>query len=742
MFPLQPNILSHKSGLGLRFLRRKVTPSKMASRNPKKKKPARNSAKKKKPRFNFTASDFFFFPFYLIAFLTRKMPNWIKWPLRFGLSGGLVTVLGGLLLSLVYFIIACSYDLKEVEEMPARTEILDRDGHVLKNSSGQEIGYLHGKNRQIVFYEDIPSHFVDAIIAQEDKRFRSHGAVDFRSMGRVVLRAATRGKLEGGGTISMQLARNSFALKKPKESMLRGVHRKILEIFIAVRIESKFKKNEILEHYMNRIFWGGSIRGVEVASRSYFDKPAKDLTLEESALLVGIIRAPNKFSPFRYPDRAATQRDWVLSKMIETGAITQAQADAAEKAPVKIASAQNSVHEGSYALDTIRRDLDRILESENLRDGGLIIETTLDPNIQEIAERSMQKRLAQIEKRPGFPHQKRSEWDGKGAPNYLQGAAVVIDNHSGAVRAIVGGRNASESQFNRALQSKRQIGSLFKPFMFLAAFDQDIKPYDYVSDAQLKPGEISGDDPNWNPANSDGKYYKKIRVSRALIESRNTSSIRVASVAGLDSVIEVARRSGFDTDQIARVPSSYLGSWGASPEAVASAYTIFPNGGTRFRPYYIQKIKDRSGAVLWENGPIPYQATPSAPAWEVSRILEDVNRTGTGRAIRSTYGFRAPSGGKTGTTNGPNDAWYAGYTSALTCAVWVGMDRGETIIKRGSGASLALPIWVDIMKGSDRLPTIKNGPIAPSRAQVVGPAQEAIPLAQPVDDIPQAIPVN
>lgn len=738
----QLRILSHKSGLGLRFVKRKLTPSKMASRKPAKKRSPRKSAKKKEPRFNFAASDFFFSPFYLIAALTRKMPNWLKWPLRFGLSGGFLAVIGGLLLSLVYFIIACTYDLKEVEVMPARTEILDRDGHILKNSSGQEIGYLHGKNRQIVSYEDIPPHFVDAIIAQEDKRFRSHGAVDFRSMARVVKRAITRGKLEGGGTISMQLARNSFALKKPKERILRGIHRKILEIFIAVRIESKFEKDEILEHYMNRIFWGGSIRGVEVASRTYFDKPAKELTLEESALLVGIIRAPNKFSPFRYPEKAATQRDWVLSKMIENGAITQAQSDAAEKAPLKISSSRNRVQEGSYALDAIRRDLNRILETENLRDGGLIIETTLDPNIQEIAEISMEKRLTQIEKRPGFSHQKRSEWNGKGDPNYVQGAAVVIDNSSGAVRAIVGGRNANESQFNRALQSKRQIGSLFKPFMFLAAFDQDIKPYDYVSDEQLKPGEISGDDPNWNPTNSDGKYYKKIRVSRALIESRNTSSIRIASVAGLDTVIEVARRSGFDTDSIARVPSSYLGSWGASPEAVASAYTIFPNGGTRFRPYYIQRIKDRSGAVLWENGPIPYQATPSAPAWEVSRILEEVNRSGTGRAIRSTYGFRAPSGGKTGTTNGPNDAWYAGYTSALTCAVWVGMDRGETIIKRGSGASLALPIWVDIMKGSDRLPIIENGPIAPGRAQIIEPVQEDIPLAQPVEEIPQAIPVN
>ena len=711
-----------------------------------KKKAARKKAKRKKAKSkDFSFSHFFFSPFYLVRSLTRNLPSFLKWPVRVGLSSAIIGLIGGIILSFVYLIIASSYDLEEVAIMPTRTVILDRDGHILKNSAGKEVGYLHGKNRKIISYEEVPQHFVQALIAQEDRRFRSHGAIDFRSLGRVAYRALTRGKLEGGGTLSMQLARNSFDLKKPKETIPRGIHRKLLESFIAIRIESKFEKNEILQHYMNWIFWGGSIRGVEVASQTYFNKPASQLTLEQSALLVGIIRAPNKFSPFRHPERAKTQRDWALKKMVETNDISQSEADAAKLRPLNITSAGSRVQSGSYALDAIRRDLNRILEKENFRDGGLTIETTLDPNIQEIAERSIEKRLTQIESRSGFRHPKRAHWNGQGDPDYLQGAAVVIDNNDGAVLAIVGVRNANESQFNRALQSQRQIGSLFKPFMFLAAFDNDIKPYDYVSDARLKPGEISGDDPNWNPANSDGKYYPKIRVSRALIESRNTSAIRVASVAGLEPVIEVARRAGFKTDKIARVPSSYLGSWGASPEVVASAYTIFPNGGTRYRPYYIKRIKNRAGEVLWENGPIAYEAAPEKPTWDVSRVLEDVNSVGTGRAIKSTYGFRAPSGGKTGTTNGPIDAWYAGYTSSMTCAVWVGMDHGGTIVRGGSGASLALPIWVDIMKGADRLPDFSNGPINPGRAhpvQPVQPVQDHIPLALPVDQIPEAVPVN
>ena len=541
----------------------------------------------------------------------------------------------------------------------------------------------------------------------------------------------------------MQLARNSFALKKQNEGIVGGIHRKILETFIAVRIESDFEKNEILEHYMNRIFWGGSLRGVEVAAHTYFNKSAKELTLEQSALLVGIIRAPNKFSPFRHLEKAKLQRDWVLEKMVENDAITEDEADAARKQELKVSS-PNNLREGSYALDAIRRDLKRILEEENILDGGLIIETTIDPNIQELAERSMEKRLAQVEQRRGFPHQKRSQWNGRGAPNYLQGATVVIDNETGGVLAIVGGRNANESQFNRALQSERQIGSVFKPFMFLAAFNQGVKAYDTISDAPIRPGELRGANPNWNPANSDGKYYLEIPVRRSLVESRNTSAIRVAAKAGMENIVTVARSSGFNVSNIPLVPSSFLGSWGASAEAVASAYTIFPNGGTRFRPYYIQTIKDRSGEIIWRNGPIAYQAADEKSAWEISRILEDVNKNGTGKAIRSTYGFRAPSGGKTGTTNGPTDGWYAGYTSALTCAVWVGMDDGKTILKGSSGASLALPIWVDIMKGSDRLPNIKNGPIAPARDLVVEPVDDEVPRAIPVndDEIPLAIPAQ
>lgn len=699
----------------------------------------RAGAKRKNTkRAEFTARQFFFSPFILINWLTRKLPIWIKWPARLGLSCSFLALNFGLIAGAFYHILANTYDLKEVTNMPARTEILDRQGNILKNSAGQEIGFLHGKNRHLVRYDEVSPLFINALIAREDGRFREHGAVDIRGFGRSIFRLVTRWKFEGASTITMQLARNSFTLKKRNHGKLLTLHRKALEIAIAHRLESNFTKNEILEHYMNRIFWGGSIMGVESASRTYFGKSSSQIDLSEAAMLAGIIRAPNAFSPFRDPEAAKLERNTVLNRMVYFEYLTEEEAKATKEKPLNIPSASERLISGSYALDSIRRDLEEILERENIKDGGLIINTTLDPNLQEAAERAMEKRLAAVERTPGYKHQKRANWNKKGNPAYLQGAAVVIDNRTGGVLAVVGGRSAAESQFNRALQSRRPIGSIFKPFVFLAAVKNGFSLTETVSDARIRPGEISGAPLDWSPANSDGKYYASISASKALIDSRNTSSVRVGSIAGMSEVIEVARLAGFNADAIEPYPASYLGTWGATVQDVASAYSIFPNGGRRFRPYYVQSIEDRDGNFLWKSGPLYYEAAEAPAAGDVSNALEQVNRTGTGRAIRSRYGFNKPSGGKTGTTNDYHDAWYAGYTSNLSCAVWVGLDSPKKIIRGGEGARLALPIWVDIMQTADRLPGYKNGPIGAARAQRVSPTP---PAAIPVDP-PKAIPVQ
>ena len=694
---------------------------KSAKKKAARKRKSASKGKKAAADREFCARSFFLSPFTLIFWLTRNLHGIIRWPLRFMLSIGFLGFAGFTAAAIFYYALATTFDLKGVQEMPARTEILDRNGDILKNTKGQEIGFLHGKNRHLVKYEDVSPYFRKALIAREDARFRQHGGVDLRGVARSISRAITRGKSEGASTITMQLSRNSFQLKKPGDGIFKSLHRKALEIAIAYRIESKFSKDEILQHYMNRIFWGGSIMGIESASRTYFGKSASQLDLSESALLAGIIRAPNAFSPLRDPEAAQKERDTVLGRMVHYEKISEEEAHAAKSAPLNIPNASERIIQGTYALDAIRRDLEEILERESIKDGGLIIRTTLDPNIQEAAERSVEKRLRQIEATPGYKHQKRSQFNGSGNPQYLQGATVVIDNASGGILAIVGGRDASESQFNRALQSRRPLGSIFKPFVYLAAIEKGFSINESVSDARISPGEILGAHRNWSPTNSDGKYYRSIPASRALIESRNTSSVRVGTVAGLEKVTEIAKDVGFDPRRIDPVPSSYLGSWGATVEEVASAYSIFPNGGNRFRPYYVTTIEDRDGKVLWQNGRLYHEAASSAATWDVSEILEQVNSRGTGRAIRSRFGFTKPSAGKTGTTNDYHDGWYAGYTSALTCAVWVGLDSPKKIISGGEGARLALPIWVDIMKTADRLPGYTNGQIHVPRAQQVSP---------------------
>ena len=325
--------------------------------------------------------------------------------------------------------------------------------------------------------------------------------------------------------------------------------------------------------------------------------------------------------------------------------------------------------------------------------------------LQRKGEEALDKKLREIERYSGYPHQTRAAWKAiseakREEPEYLQGAAVVVENRTGAVLAVVGGRDANESRFNRAIQAKRQIGSLFKPFVYLTAFDKGLRPDTAISDGPIQTGEIKGGR-TWRPQNSDGKFGGMLPVSTGLIRSRNTMSVRVGNYAGISTVKEVARMAGFRTP-MPETPVSFLGSWEATPWEVASAYTIFPNDGVRFRPYLISQIKDRDGNILYATPTLSYPAAKSGSAWSVSRILNEVATRGTAASVKR-LGFDKPCGGKTGTTNDFVDAWFSGYTSTLTCTVWTGFDQPKKIIDRGYGSTLSLPVWVEIMKTADRL---------------------------------------
>ncbi len=656
-----------------------------------------------------------FWPFHLFNLVTRPF-GWATKLLLRVVGYPLVAGLYGLaFLALAYGLRAQKYDLSKIHAMPERTIIRDR--------LGEEIGRIHGEKRSLVPLKDVSEDFRKAILAREDERFYKHGAFDVIGIGRASLKNL-QGKKEGASTITQQLASDIFKLKEPERwanvrsnplrLLLTQIDRKLLEIAIAVRLEASLEKDEILEAYINQINWGRSIKGVGEASRIYFEKHPSELTLSQSALLAGIVRGPDAYNPFKSMEAATRERGTTLDRMVTAGVIGKAEADAAKLEPIEVRPEYRREAHQSYAMLAIGRDLEVILEKENIELGGLDVTTTIDLRIQQKGEEALDKKLREIERYSGYPHQTRSAWkalpeDKRKDPEYLQGAAVVVENRTGAVLAVVGGRDANESPLNRAVQSERQLGSLFKPFVYLAAFDKGLRPDTAISDGPLQPGEIKGAR-NWRPHNSDGKYGGMEFASTGLIRSRNTMSVRVGNYAGIQKVKEVARMAGF-RNPMPENPVSFLGSWEASPWEVATAYTIFPNDGTRYRPYLISQIKDRDGNILWpekdEAGNVTspmlsYPAAKSGSAWSVSRILKDVATRGTAAAV-TRLGFDKPCGGKTGTTDDYKDAWFAGYTSTLTCAVWVGFDIPKKTIDRGYGGTLALPVWVDIMKTADRL---------------------------------------
>ena len=671
----------------------------MPKRNP----PATDSRRKGKPaatpvRSRSALSWLFFWPFHLFCWLTRAF----SWPVRLLLLAAGYPIIAGLCALAVcavgYGIQSQNYDLAKIDAMPERSIVLDR--------LGEEIGRIHGEKRSVVHLAEVAENFRKAILAREDARFYKHYAIDPIGIVRAAV-ANIQGKRQGASTITQQLASDVFQLKEGEQrhDILRQANRKLLEIAIASRIETSRSKDAILEAYINQINWGRQIRGIGEAARIYFEKHPSELTLSESAMLAGIVRGPDAFNPFSSLSAAIRERDTTLDRMVETEAVTRDEADAAKKQPIELRPKWRRDAQESYAMDAIRRDLEIILEKENLALGGLTINTTIDLRIQHKGEEALDKKLREVERIPGYPHQTRTAWralpeDKREEPTYLQGASVVVENRSGAVLAIIGGRDANESKYNRAIQSRRQFGSLFKPFVYLAAFDVGLRPDTSISDGPIQSGEIKGAG-TWHPHNSDGKFGGMEPASYGLIRSRNTMSVRVGNLAGIGRVAAVAKSAGFSTPMPAN-PAAFLGAWEVSPWEIATAYSIFPNNGTRFCPYLISEIKDSKGNVLYSALPVQYPAAKAGAAWSISSILTEVTTRGTAASV-SRLGFDAPCGGKTGTTNDFKDAWFSGFTSNLTCTVWVGFDTPKKIIQGGYGATLALPVWVDIMKTAERL---------------------------------------
>lgn len=669
----------------------------MAKKKQNRRKPAKKASKKKQQKSR-KAGFFgwvFFWPYYLISRIVAGWPAIFRKPIKLaalGAAAGFFVFLG---MAVFYGARSFPYDLAEVRKMPERTTVLDR--------TGKEIARLHGENRTIVPLSQIAPSFEDALLAREDSRFRRHLGVDPMGIARSIVQNVKRRSLaQGSSTLTMQLARNTFNLqnstliKAKAPGALIELDRKFLEIAVTFRIEAKYSKDEILEAYVNRIFWGHSYRGIEAASQNYFGKPAIDLTLSESAMLAGIIRGPNAFTPHRYPERAKRERDTTLDSMVRERFLSTEKAEKAKQEPLRIKTTAKV--KSGWSLNIIQNELNNILARKNIRQGGLVVTTTLDSILQDIAETAIESQLRSIESRSGYSHPTRAAWQRNpvGDPDYLQAAVVMLDTGTGAVRTIIGGRDVSESSYNRAQWSSRSAGSLFKPFVYLAAYEEGMLPETWVADTPLRAGEIEGAAAGW-PSNSSGKYYENLRTGDGLVLSHNASTVRVGNFAGMDNVIDTAKAAGLLKEHKSN-PTLYLGNSPASPWQIATAYTTFPNQGNRVVPFLIEKIENAQGQILYESSPLKAIVSRPETAGLVNNLLREVTSSGTARSLRSTHGYSYPAAGKTGTTKDYQDAWYAGYTRSLTACVWVGLDSPKTIIEGGYGGSLALPIWANIFR--------------------------------------------
>src|SRR5438128_6358944 len=474
----------------------------------------------------------------------------------------------GLAVFLFYGAWAQTFDMKKVGEMPERNTVFDVDGKIYSR--------LAGANRLKVSLSEVSPLFIAAVLAREDARFYLHQGIDWRGILRALVHDVLSGSAkEGASSITQQLARNSLPLGG------RTISRKLLEAMVALRIERQFTKQQILELYVNRIYFGNGCYGVETASQAYFGKSASKLNLPEAALLAGLIRSPNRFSPLKNPEGSRIQRNAVLDRMVALKKLSSADAEAAKRAKIAPRPRRMPFVQENYAMDAVQRDLNLILTQDQIDNGGLFIYTALDPIVQDTAQQALENQLTKIEHQGNFTHPSKANYrppeNGEdSAMPYLEGAVVAIDNNSGGIRALVGGRDYSQSKFNRALPpANRQVGSAFKPFVYTVAFSEGLLPGASISDSPIQPGEIDGAG-TWSPANSDGTYSGYQPCSYGLIHSRNTMSVRVGQFAGLDAVQKIATTLNL-SENVPRGPAIYIGSFETNMKDLTAAYTVFPN---------------------------------------------------------------------------------------------------------------------------------------------------------------------
>jgi penicillin-binding protein 1A len=685
------------------------------------------------------------------------------------------------------FLFVYSTDLPQVTELeqyrPATiTQLYDDQNRV--------IGQFALQRRVIDNYNDFPKVLRDALISTEDKEFERHWGVDvWRVFGAAWRDVMLDSRAQGASTLTMQLARNLFL------SPDRSFRRKMQEVMLAIQIERRFTKEQIFTLYANQIYLGHGVYGFEAGANYYFSKKAKDLTLDEAAVLAGLPKAPNYYSPINNPERSLRRRNLVINNMLEDGKITAVEAERAKNAPLvlKLEAEPNDI--APYYIEEIRQYLEKKYGAEEVHEGGLRVYTGLNLEMQQAAQQAVRDGLAAYERRHGWKGNLLNviangdslatyhhvDWDGAIQPgSYIhalvtdvepmaatikfgsyearlgpeeikwthykspkeflspgdivyvkveelngsasrvsleqesgvEGALMALDNSTGDVLAMVGGRDFQQSKFNRATQALRQVGSSFKPYIYTAAIDEGLTPDDTVLDAPITFNTASGP---YTPHNYDGKFEGVITFRHALAESRNIPALKVTErIGGIRTVIDYARKFGITSPLLPYLPVA-LGAADITLAEQTAAFTTFPDDGVRVAPRYIRKVTDYDGRVLEEDYPEVHDVVSARTARIMVSMLREVILHGTGYAASK---LNHPLGGKTGTTNDFTDAWFVGFSPSITCGVWVGYDEKKTLGDKETGARAALPIWIDFMrvalKGRDSEDFAAPPPITPA----------------------------
>jgi 1A family penicillin-binding protein len=572
--------------------------------------------------------------------------------------------------------------LRGIGDMAQATTILD--------AADKPAFTIFKEQRIEVALEKISPNLIKAVVAVEDQRFYEHSGVDgVRVAAAVVRNLQERRRAEGGSTITQQLARQSFLSRD------KTYRRKLKEVILAAYLERMYEKDEILEVYLNKVYLGDGLYGVEAASRGYLGKPASDVTIEEAALLAGLIQSPSSYAPTVNLGRAIARRNVVLQAMVAAGVLDEQAAARAKKSPVKLLnSLEITEASGLYFKEQVRRELVERFGWERVYQGGLRVYTTMDPRLQQAAETLVEKGLTDIERRPGFRHPVRDTQpaakEGE-RPEYLQGALVAMDPATGHVRALVGGRDFGESPFNRAVQAKRQSGSAFKPFVYAAALEAGYSPGSVITRLN---DPIETPQGGWLPEDEHSSA-SSMTLRMALRTSSNRAAVQLLNSVGIQKAVAYAEKLNIGTPP--SVPSMALGAGDVTLISLTAAYGAFANRGTVREPVLIRRVEDSDGAVLYVDQARARRAVSESTAFLMSSMLADVVNAGTAYRVRQA-GFVLPAAGKTGTTNDYVDAWFLGFTPHLVTGVWIGFDRPATIIGNGYAGELAVPVWANFMK--------------------------------------------